>query len=134
MENEGGPPTPHRQHDAPPLSTHRLGGPQQRVEPLILVSLLVLGLLCTALALPIAFALIKEVGASRATTITYVNPAVSVLLGVFVLGEPLTIAIVAGFLLIIAGSWLSVTGSLPLTVMRHKAKPELPTPEMTPKG
>ena len=37
---------------------------------------------------------------------------VAVLLVVFVPGEPLTLAIVAGFLLIIAGSWLSTTGVL----------------------
>ncbi len=79
----------------------------------VIVSLLVLGLLCTALALPIFFALIQEVGASRGTVITYVNPAISVLLGVLVLREPLTLAIVAGFLLIIAGSWLSTTGAIP---------------------
>jgi drug/metabolite transporter (DMT)-like permease len=78
----------------------------------VFISLLILGLICTALALPIFFALIKEVGASRGTVISYVNPAVSVLLGVLVLDEPLTLAIVAGFMLIIAGSWLSTTGSL----------------------
>jgi drug/metabolite transporter (DMT)-like permease len=39
--------------------------------------------------------------------VTYVNPAVAVALGVAILGEPLSVAIIAGFLLIIAGSWLS---------------------------
>jgi drug/metabolite transporter (DMT)-like permease len=92
----------------------------------VIASLLVLGLICTALALPIFFALIKEVGASRGTVVTYVNPAVSVLLGVIVLHEPLTIAIAAGFLLIIAGSWLSTTGAIPLRFARQAAKPEVP--------
>jgi drug/metabolite transporter (DMT)-like permease len=92
----------------------------------VIASLLVLGLLCTALALPIFFALIQEVGASRGTVITYINPAVSVLLGVLVLQEPLSIAVVAGFLLIIAGSWLSTTGSIPLLFMRQTVKPEIP--------
>jgi threonine/homoserine efflux transporter RhtA len=80
----------------------------------VIASLLILGLICTALALLIFFAPIAEVGASRAIVNTYVNPAVSVLLGVTVLGEQLTIATVAGFLLIIAGSCLSTTVSLPL--------------------
>ena len=78
----------------------------------VLGSLLILGLICTALALPTFFALIKEVGATRGMVISYVNPAVSVLLGVMVLGEQYTIATIAGFLLIIAGSWLSTIGSL----------------------
>jgi len=56
---------------------------------------------------------VAEVGASRGTVFTYVNPAVSVLLGVTLLGEPFTVAIVAGFLLIIVGSWLSTGGALP---------------------
>ena len=67
-------------------------------------SVLALGLACTALAFPIFFALIAEAGAGRGTVITYVNPAVAVALGVAVLGEPVTAAMVAGFLLILAGS------------------------------
>ncbi|GER88769.1 membrane protein [Dictyobacter vulcani] len=84
----------------------------------VLVSLLILGLICTALALPTFFALIAEVGASRGTVITYVNPAVSVLLGVTILGEQLTLATVLGFVLIIAGSWISTTGSIPFLTPR----------------
>jgi drug/metabolite transporter (DMT)-like permease len=73
----------------------------------VALALLSLGVLCTAAALLLYFALIVEAGPSRAAVITYLNPAVAVALGVAVLGEPLTGAIVAGFLLIIAGSWLS---------------------------
>lgn len=73
----------------------------------VLVSLLVLGVVCTALAMLTYFALLAEVGASRGTVFTYVNPAVSVLLGVILLSEPLNAAIIIGFLLIIVGSWLS---------------------------
>ena len=79
----------------------------------VLISLLILGVICTALALPTFFALIAEVGASRGTVITYVNPVVSVLLGVTFLQEHLTSATLGGFLLIIAGSWVSTTGRIP---------------------
>jgi drug/metabolite transporter (DMT)-like permease len=79
----------------------------------VIVSLLVLGLICTALAYLLFFALVAEVGASRTTVITYFNPAVSVLLGITFLAEPLNAAIIVGFLLIIAGSWLSTGGILP---------------------
>jgi drug/metabolite transporter (DMT)-like permease len=77
----------------------------------VLLSLLVLGLICTALAWLILFALIAEAGASRGTVFTYVNPVVSVLLGVMFLREPLTATIVIGFLLIIVGSWFSTGGT-----------------------
>lgn len=94
-----------------PLAVTRLPGKIPTLE--VIVSLLVLGLICTALAYLIFFALIAEVGASRGTVFTYVNPVVSVFLGVALLGEPLTLAILLGFLLIIVGSWLSTGGALP---------------------
>jgi drug/metabolite transporter (DMT)-like permease len=94
-----------------PLALTRLPSKIPNME--VVVSLLVLGLICTALAYLVYFALIAEVGASRGTVITYVNPAVAVLLGVILLGEPLNAAIIVGFLLIIAGSWLSTGGVLP---------------------
>jgi drug/metabolite transporter (DMT)-like permease len=72
-----------------------------------------LGVLCTAAGLLAYFALIVEAGPSRAAVITYMNPAVAVALGVAVLGEPLTGAILAGFALIIAGSWLSTRPPAP---------------------
>jgi drug/metabolite transporter (DMT)-like permease len=77
----------------------------------VILALLVLGLLCTAAALTLFFTLIVEAGPSRAAVITYVNPAIAVALGVIVLDEPLTWAIVGGFLLIITGSWLSTRPS-----------------------
>jgi drug/metabolite transporter (DMT)-like permease len=73
----------------------------------VALALVALGVLCTAAALTLFFALIVEAGPSRAAVITYLNPAIAVALGVAVLGEPLTVAIIGGFLLIIAGSWLS---------------------------
>jgi drug/metabolite transporter (DMT)-like permease len=106
-----------------PLSLSRLPNTMPSLE--VMVSLLILGLICTALALPTFFALIAEVGASRGTVITYVNPAVSVLLGVMLLHEQLAIATVAGFLLIIGGSYLSTTGSIPFLAARKTPKPEI---------
>jgi len=94
-----------------PLAVTRLPNKLPSLE--VIVSLLVLGSICTALAYLLFFALVAEVGASRGTVITYVNPAVAVLLGVILLGEPLDAAIIIGFLLIIAGCWLSTGGTLP---------------------
>lgn len=94
-----------------PLALTRL--PNKVPDLPVIVSLLVLGSICTALAYLLFYALVAEVGASRGTVITYVNPAVAVLLGVILLGEPLDAAIIIGFLLIIAGSWLSTGSKLP---------------------
>ena len=58
----------------------------------VVASVLVLALVCTALAFLIFFQLIAEIGPIRATVITFVNPAVAVLLGVSILGEPFTSA------------------------------------------
>lgn len=76
-------------------------------------SIAVLGLVCSALAFLFFFRLIAEVGASRATVITYVNPVVALALGVTILGESVTTGVVVGLLLILAGSWLSTDGRLP---------------------
>src|SRR5437588_2459588 len=72
-----------------------------------LLSLLALGLACTALGFLVYFSLIAAAGATRASLITYVNPAVAVALGVAILNEPLTLATLGGFGLIIVGCWLS---------------------------
>ena len=72
-----------------------------------------LGVLCTAVAFIIFFALIAEVGAARATVITYVNPAVAIILGALVLSEPLTAGMMIGFPLVIVGSFLGTTRTRP---------------------
>lgn len=67
------------------------------------LSVLGLGVLCTAGAFLVFFALIAEVGPARATVITYVNTAVAIALGALVLHEPLTIGMAIGFPLVVAG-------------------------------
>jgi drug/metabolite transporter (DMT)-like permease len=79
----------------------------------VLGSLAGLGLLCTALAFVLFFQLIAEAGPARATVITYLNPAVAVALGVGVLGEPLTPAILGAFVLILSGSVLATRSGRP---------------------
>ncbi len=76
-----------------------------------LVSLALLGVLCTALALALFFALIREVGPQRALVITFVNPAVAVLLGVALLDEPFTLGIAIGLPLVLVGCVLATRRS-----------------------
>jgi drug/metabolite transporter (DMT)-like permease len=78
-----------------------------------LISVAVLGVLCTATAFVIFTILVREAGTSRATVITYVNPVIAVVLGVVLLGEQPGAGAVAGLLLILAGSWLSTGGRPP---------------------
>jgi drug/metabolite transporter (DMT)-like permease len=73
----------------------------------VILAVAALGLVCTAVAFLLFFALIAEVGPVRATVITYVNPAVALALGVAVLGEAFTAATAAGFALILLGSFLA---------------------------
>ncbi len=72
-----------------------------------LMSVLVLGLACSALAFLLFFALIAEVGPVRATVITYVNPAVAAVLGVTLLDERFTPGMGVGFALVLIGSVLA---------------------------
>jgi drug/metabolite transporter (DMT)-like permease len=68
-------------------------------------SVLVLGAVCTAAAFMLLFALVGEVGPVRATTITYLNPAVAVVAGAVFLQERVTVWTVVGFVLVIGGSY-----------------------------
>lgn len=70
------------------------------------LSVVGLAVVCTVAAFLILFALIAEVGPGRATVITYINPAVAIVLGALILDEPLTIGMVIGFPLVILGSIL----------------------------
>jgi drug/metabolite transporter (DMT)-like permease len=75
----------------------------------VIWSVLGLAVICTALAFLVFFALIAQVGPSRATVITYVNPAVAIALGVTVLGEHLTTGMIVGFPLVLVGSVLATS-------------------------
>ena len=97
------------------------GLPSELPSADVVASVAVLGIVCSAIAFLIFFRLIAEVGPSRATVITYVNPIVALAVGVAILGESVTAGAVAGLLLILAGSWLSTDGRLPPGLARLSA-------------
>ena len=72
-----------------------------------LIALLVLGLVCSALAFVIFFALIKIIGPAKASLITYVNTAVALILGTIFLNEPVTTGLLIGIPLITLGLYLA---------------------------
>ncbi len=79
----------------------------------VIWSVLGLAVVCTALAFVVFFELIAEVGPTRSTVITYLNPAVALTLGVVLLDEAFTLATGVGFALILLGSVLSTRRSRP---------------------
>ena len=70
----------------------------------------ILSVVCTAGAFLVFFELVKEVGSSRSVVVTYVNTGIAVLLGVVGLHEPLTVAIMVGFPLVLIGSIFATSG------------------------
>ena len=71
------------------------------------IALVVLGLVCSALAFVIFFELLKEIGPAKASLITYLNTAVALLLGTLFLAEPVTPGLLLGIPLISMGLYLS---------------------------
>ncbi len=104
-----------------------------------LLAMAVLGLVCTALAFLLFWALIDEIGPVRATVITYLNPAVAAVLGVAVLHETLTLGMLAGFGLVIVGSVIATRPSgsriswrmLKLGRLDRGKDPEAESPEVS---
>ena len=96
-------------------------------------AVVVLGLVCTAIAFVLMAMLIGEIGPGRAVVITYINPIIAVALGVTLLGEQPGAGAIAGLLLILAGSWLSTDGRLPPRIAAKLAhiRRRRPTPSTT---
>ena len=68
-----------------------------------MASIAVLGLLGTGLAYVLNYQIIASDGATVASTVTYLLPVVAIILGVAVLGEPVSALALAGIALILAG-------------------------------
>jgi drug/metabolite transporter (DMT)-like permease len=94
--------------------------PPHHVTGKVVAATITLALVCTALAFIIFFALIADVGPTRAVVITYVNPAIALALGVTLLGEHVTRGMAVGFPLVLLGSVLA-------TVQRRPRAPVVTT-------
>lgn len=75
-----------------------------------IMAVIVLGLACTAVTYMLYYRLITEVGEERAALGNYLTPIFALFYGVILLGEPLTIAAVAGLALIIVGAEITLRG------------------------
>ena len=76
----------------------------------MVLAVLALGLVCGALAYVLYFRLIADIGATGALTVTYLIPIFGVLWGWLFLGEALSTPIIAGALVVVAGTVLVLRG------------------------
>jgi drug/metabolite transporter (DMT)-like permease len=80
-----------------------LGGGSVHLTTRVTLSVLALGALGTGLAFVIYHGLIRDLGATSASLVTFVVPVVAVALGAGVLGEPLTWNLFVGALVVVLG-------------------------------
>jgi drug/metabolite transporter (DMT)-like permease len=81
-----------------------------------IASVVVLGVVCTALAMVAMAILVREAGAGRALLVTYVNPLIAVALGVIFLSEEPGAGAIFGLAAILVGSWLASRGEPPAEI------------------
>jgi drug/metabolite transporter (DMT)-like permease len=78
-----------------------------------LLAVIALGVVGTALAFVIFYFLIADLGAGRASLVSYLTPGVALAYGATLLGERITLAAVAGLALILAGVALASRRAAP---------------------
>ncbi len=74
------------------------------ITPTIVLNVLMLALVCSAAAYVLYFRLIADVGPTRAMTVTFLMPAFGMLWGRLFLDETITLPMLAGAVLIVAGT------------------------------
>ncbi|HEY1329132.1 MAG TPA: DMT family transporter [Casimicrobiaceae bacterium] len=79
----------------------RVAGP---VDFTVAVNLLLLGLVCSGIAYLLYYRLIRDIGPTRALTVTFLMPAFGMVWGALLLHESITAGMVAGAALIVAGT------------------------------
>lgn len=84
----------------------------------VIGAVVVLGVVCSALAYLLYFRLIADAGPTRAVTVTFLVPVFGALWGALFLGEPLTLPMLGGAALVLLGV------GLVLGVIRIGAKPQ----------
>jgi len=96
--------------------------PELRLDAL--GSVIVLGVLGTGIAYILNYRLITDDGPTVASTVTYLIPVVAVLFGVAVLGESLSLRVLAGMIVVLAGVGLVRRTRSPVPVAAH-AHPDM---------
>lgn len=86
-------------------------------------ALLALGVGGTGIAFYMFYALIADVGASRASVVAYLAPGFAVTYGALFLDERITVTTIAGLVLILAGCWIAAEGRAPWARLSRSAPP-----------
>jgi len=86
-----------------PVAAGDVAGGRVDLQPLGLLCLLLLGGLGTGYAYLLNYRTLQEHGATVASLVTYLVPSVGVAAGVLVLGEPFSVRLVLGGLVVVAG-------------------------------
>jgi len=86
-------------------------------------AMLALGLLGTGVAFAIFNTLIVTIGPARVALVTYIAPVFAVFYGVTLLGETVSLATIAGLVLIVGGSWIAAGQTLPRPGRRPRPVP-----------
>jgi drug/metabolite transporter (DMT)-like permease len=98
------------------LAVTGVRAPQVTAESLAAIA--VLGIVGTGFAYVLNYQIIANEGATVASTVTYLLPAVAIVLGVLVLGESVSPIVLAGIALVLAG----------VALTRRRAKPATDEP------
>ena len=85
------------------------------VTAVSVAAIAVLGIIGTGFAYVLNYQIITSEGATVASTVTYLLPVVAIVLGVLVLGETITAAVLAGIALVLAGVALTRRQAKPAT-------------------
>ncbi|WP_324004225.1 DMT family transporter [Aeromonas hydrophila] len=93
--------------------------------PTAWVSVLAVGMVCTALAYLLYFRLIADIGPLRSLTVTFLIPPFGILWGALVLGETLNQGFVLGGLVVCLSVWLVTSQARPPAV-QARAQPQDP--------
>ena len=81
--------------------------PSHHINQSAIWSVVALGIFSSGIAFAIFFVLVDIIGVARASLVTYLNTAFAVVLGVIILGEPITTGIIIGLPLVLFGSYLA---------------------------
>ena len=76
------------------------------IEILPSISLLLLGLICTGLAYYLYYELLNQIGIVKSTIIVYLIPVFSILLGVLILNESVSLTETLGISVVLFSSYL----------------------------
>lgn len=90
------------------------------------LAVVILGIVCTGIALIFYFDLVAEIGSASALSVTFLIPGFAAIWGYIVLGEALTFNVVVGIITVLLGTML-VTGFSPMRFLK-KRKGDLQAP------